>query len=58
MRFSTLLAGLTLGFASSSQAINILLNNDDGFASGNLREVYRLLKTAGHDGQYGKATRN
>ncbi|KID74558.1 Acid phosphatase [Metarhizium brunneum] len=49
MRFSTLLAGLTLGFASSSQAINILLNNDDGFASGNLREVYRLLKTAGHD---------
>ncbi|OAA41062.1 acid phosphatase precursor [Metarhizium rileyi] len=49
MRFSTLLAGLTLGLASSSLAVNILLNNDDGFASGNLREVYRLLKEAGHD---------
>ncbi|KHN95191.1 acid phosphatase precursor [Metarhizium album ARSEF 1941] len=58
MRPSVLLAGSTLGFASSSRAINILLNNDDGFGSGNLREVYRLLKNAGHNGQSSRATGN
>ena len=41
---------LSLALAGSAQALNILLNNDDGFASGNLREVYRLLKEAGHNG--------
>lgn len=50
MRVSTFLAAATLSLASSSSALNILLNNDDGFGSGNLREVYRLLKKAGHDG--------
>ncbi|TQV92300.1 hypothetical protein V2A60_006987 [Cordyceps javanica] len=40
---------LSLALAGSAQALNILLNNDDGFASGNLREVYRLLKEAGHN---------
>lgn len=50
MRLSNLLAGATLAFATSSQALNILLNNDDGFGSANLREVYRLLKKDGHDG--------
>ncbi|KAK7222119.1 hypothetical protein V2G26_010122 [Clonostachys chloroleuca] len=49
MRLSNLLAGATLAFATSSQALNILLNNDDGFGSANLREVYRLLKKDGHD---------
>ncbi|KAJ3498058.1 hypothetical protein NLG97_g1415 [Lecanicillium saksenae] len=46
MRVSNL---LSLALAGSSQALNILLNNDDGFASGNLRETYRLLKEAGHN---------
>ena len=50
MRLSSVLAGTALLFASSSQAINILLNNDDGFGSGNLRELYRILKTKGHNG--------
>ncbi|KAI9172627.1 Acid phosphatase [Paramyrothecium foliicola] len=49
MRFSSLLAGAAVCLASSSQALNILLNNDDGFGSGNLRELYRLLKGEGHD---------
>lgn len=26
------------------------MNNDDGFGGGNIRELYRLLKGAGHDG--------
>jgi hypothetical protein len=51
MRLSSLLAGATLAFATTSQALNILLNNDDGFGSANLREVYRLLKKDGHDGK-------
>jgi 5'-nucleotidase len=47
MRLSTILAGAAL--FSSSQALNILLNNDDGFGSGNLREMYRLFKEKGHN---------
>lgn len=47
MRFSKF---LPLALAGSVQSLNILLNNDDGFASGNLREVYKLLKAAGHNG--------
>lgn len=50
MRLSSILAGAALCLASSSHAINILLNNDDGFGSGNLREVYRILKEKGHNG--------
>ncbi|KAK4554276.1 hypothetical protein LTR86_008484 [Recurvomyces mirabilis] len=34
---------------ASSNALNILLNKDDGFGSANTRELYRLLRTAGHD---------
>lgn len=48
MRLSTILTGAAL--LSSSQALNILLNNDDGFGSGNLREMYRLFKEKGHNG--------
>ncbi|KAH6638045.1 survival protein sure-like phosphatase/nucleotidase [Boeremia exigua] len=38
-----------LGLASSSDALKILMGNDDGFGSGNLRELYKLLKDAGHE---------
>ena len=40
-----------LGLASSSDALKILMGNDDGFGSGNLRELYKLLKDAGHEGK-------
>ena len=40
-----------LGLASSSDALQILMGNDDGFGSGNLRELYKLLKDAGHEGK-------
>jgi hypothetical protein len=51
MRWSSLAAAAAaLGLAASTQGLNILLNNDDGFGSGNIREVYRLLKEKGHDG--------
>ena len=45
-----LTAGLSL--VASSNALKILLNNDDGFGSGNLRELYRFLKGDGHDGKH------
>jgi hypothetical protein len=51
MRLSSIFAGVALLSASSSQALNILLNNDDGFGSANLRETYRLLKGKGHNGK-------
>lgn len=51
MRFplSTVLTA-ALGLASSSDALKILMGNDDGFGSGNLRELYKLLVDAGHEG--------
>lgn len=48
MRLSTLFAGAAL--FSTSHGLNILLNNDDGFGSANLRETYRLFKEKGHNG--------
>ncbi|KAH7056990.1 5'/3'-nucleotidase sure [Macrophomina phaseolina] len=39
---------VALSWSQPAQALNILLNNDDGWASANLRETYRLLKQAGH----------
>ena len=33
-----------------TDALNIIVNNDDGFAAANIREFYRLLKAAGHNG--------
>ena len=36
-------------FVGSSSAASILLGNDDGFASAQLREFYRLLKASGHE---------
>lgn len=50
MRLSSFVATAAVCLASSAQALNILLNNDDGFGSGNLRELYRLLKEEGHNG--------
>ena len=40
-----------LGLAQVSNGVKILMNNDDGFGGGNIRELYRLLKEAGHDGK-------
>lgn len=47
----------TLAFAAAAafssfqtgQALRILLNNDDGWASANIRETYRQLREAGHE---------
>ncbi|MCJ1460725.1 hypothetical protein MMC28_011107 [Mycoblastus sanguinarius] len=33
----------------TSNALNIIVNNDDGFGSANIRELYRLLNAAGHN---------
>ncbi|KAJ4302598.1 hypothetical protein N0V90_001487 [Kalmusia sp. IMI 367209] len=44
---ATLSAALCL--VTSTHAANILMNNDDGFGSGNIRELYRILKENGHD---------
>lgn len=49
MRVSLLAA---LGLAASGDALRILMGNDDGFGSGNLRELYKLLKAGGHEGQH------
>ena len=32
-----------------TNALNIIVNNDDGFGSANIREFYRLLKASGHN---------
>lgn len=50
MRYSSFLATSALALAGFSNGLNILMNNDDGFGSGNLRELYTLLKAAGHNG--------
>ncbi|KAF4124853.1 5'-nucleotidase [Geosmithia morbida] len=49
MRFSSFVAHILVCIALPSHALNILLSNDDGFGSGNLRELYRLLKEDDHD---------
>lgn len=49
MRSSILAAaGMLLG---SAHGLNILMNNDDGFGSANLREFYKVLKSKGHNGE-------
>lgn len=32
-----------------THGLNILVNNDDGFGASNIRELYRLLRAAGHN---------
>ena len=49
MLFSTARAVTALSLLSSTNALNIIVNNDDGFGAANIREFYRLLKAAGHD---------
>lgn len=46
---SALFTATIAALATSSSAINVLLGNDDGFGSANVREFYRLLKKAGHE---------
>ncbi|KAJ9624745.1 hypothetical protein H2204_010647 [Knufia peltigerae] len=49
MKLSTLSAVFAAcGLVGTSSAINILMGNDDGFGSAQLREFYRLLKASGH----------
>jgi 5'-nucleotidase len=38
-----------LAFVQYAQGLRIFLTNDDGWASANIREFYRVLKGAGHD---------
>jgi 5'-nucleotidase len=52
MRYSSFLATSALALAGFSNGLNILLNNDDGFGSGNLRLLYNFLKAAGHNGMF------
>jgi hypothetical protein len=43
---------LTLLFLlKGALSLNIILNNDDGFASIQIREAYRALTAAGHNGE-------
>ncbi|KAK3689274.1 5'/3'-nucleotidase sure [Podospora appendiculata] len=48
MRQSLLLAAC-LAFAPVVQGLNILITNDDGFGTSNIRELYKQLTALGHD---------
>ncbi|KAK0648202.1 survival protein sure-like phosphatase/nucleotidase [Cercophora newfieldiana] len=48
MRCHSLLAAWT-ALAAVSQGLNILITNDDGFATANIRELYKELKLMGHE---------
>jgi 5'/3'-nucleotidase SurE len=43
------LALFALLLAAQSSALKIILNNDDTWASANIREFYKALKASGHD---------
>lgn len=51
MRSSTVrtAAVAATALAPAVSALNILMNNDDGFGSANIRELYRMLVDDGHD---------
>lgn len=49
MRPLPLFTAATALLSSTTTALNILLNNDDGFGSANIRELFRVLVDAGHD---------
>lgn len=55
MRSSLLLAGAGM-MLGSAHSLNILMNNDDGFGSANLREFYKVLKSKGHNGEFPTAS--
>lgn len=46
---SSVWALIAASLVPSATALNILMNNDDGFGSANIRELYRLLVADGHD---------
>jgi len=48
MRTSAILAAVSALLLPSASALNILLANDDSWASANIREFYKALKAAGH----------
>jgi 5'-nucleotidase len=48
MRVSKFVAIASAVLLQSSSALNILLGNDDSWASANIREFYKALKAAGH----------
>lgn len=51
MKSSSIASLLTsvLALASVSSGLNIIINNDDGWASANIRSLYNALKAAGHN---------
>ena len=50
MTVTRIVCGLLLGLnASLSLALDIVLTNDDGFETANIRALYQRLKAAGHD---------
>src|SRR5438105_1864606 len=51
MPFATAIAGAALALSGGCNGINILMGNDDGFGSGNLRQLYDMLTDAGHNGE-------
>lgn len=52
-----LMLGLT-ALAAPAQALNIVLSNDDGFETANIRALYQRLKAAGHDVVVSAPTQN
>ena len=58
-----LIAGLLTAFSASSWSLNIVLSNDDSYATDNIKVAFEQLTAAGHDvimsapclGQSGKA---
>ena len=53
-----MLALLLVLASGASHALNILLTNDDGFETANLRALYSALKAAGHDVLVAAPTQN
>jgi len=51
MRFFSLFARTALVLGGACNGVNILMANDDGFGSGNLRQLYSMLTGAGHNGK-------
>ncbi|KAF1987415.1 sure-like protein [Aulographum hederae CBS 113979] len=49
MRFSSSIAASAALFLSGSSALNILMSNDDGFGSANIREFKKQLDAMGHN---------
>ena len=46
---SSVLATAVVSISSIASGLNIIVSNDDGFGSANIREFYKALKAAGHN---------